>query len=153
MSFSKKGRNVQSTYGKEFPDGAIAGVSGQAYADILSDALKRQFTGTPCVLKSIARVTGANERSVKNWWTGQNGPSGEHLITLARHSDEVLGAILALAGRQEILANKKVSDIRRLLGSCFTELDELMAPDELEMNLNWVELDYFLPQGLEYPAI
>lgn len=154
MSFTKNGRNVQSADGKLFPDGAIAEVSSLAYADILSAALKRQFLGTPCALKSIARVTGANERSVKNWWTGKNGPSGEHLITLAKQSDEVLEAILLMAGRQDILVNKKISDMRRLLSGCIADLDKLAGRDEeVDREMHRVEINYFLAQGLECPAI
>lgn len=42
--------------------------------------------------------TGATERTVKYWFSGERGPSGDHLIALARHSDAVL-YVVALAGR------------------------------------------------------
>jgi hypothetical protein len=45
------------------------------------------------------RWTGASERTVKYWFAGERGPSGDHLIALARHSDAVLYVVLALAGR------------------------------------------------------
>jgi hypothetical protein len=45
------------------------------------------------------RWTGASERSVKYWFAGERGPSGEHLLSLARHSDAVLIVLLALADR------------------------------------------------------
>ena len=50
-------------------------------------------------LKTVAQVTGANERTVGNWFDAKNGPSGESLITLCRHSEEVLETVLVMAGR------------------------------------------------------
>jgi len=41
----------------------------------------------------------ASERTVKYWFSSERGPSGDHLIALARHSDAVLYVVLALAGR------------------------------------------------------
>ena len=46
--------------------------------------------------------TGANEKTVKNWFAGRYGPSGEHLAVLVRHSDEVLNAFLVMAGRDSM---------------------------------------------------
>jgi hypothetical protein len=48
------------------------------------------------------RRTGASERTVKYWLAGERGPSGDHLIALARHSDAVLFMLLALAGRHVV---------------------------------------------------
>lgn len=39
---------------------------------------------------------------MNSWFSGTCGPSGEHLVALARHSDEVLGTFLAMAGRDEL---------------------------------------------------
>jgi hypothetical protein len=43
--------------------------------------------------------TGARERTVKYWFSGERGARGDHLVALARHSDAVLYVVLALAGR------------------------------------------------------
>lgn len=48
------------------------------------------------------RWTGASERTVKYWLAGERGPSGDHLIALARHSDAVLFMLFALAGRHVV---------------------------------------------------
>ena len=45
------------------------------------------------------RWTGASERTVKYWFAGERGPGGEHLVSLAQHSDAVLVVLLALADR------------------------------------------------------
>jgi hypothetical protein len=43
---------------------------------------------------------GSNERAVRNWFDGKNGPNGEYLVRLVRHSDEMLDSFLALAGKR-----------------------------------------------------
>ena len=48
---------------------------------------------------SPALAAGASERTVKYWFQGKRGPSGEHLVSLARHSEAVLIVLLALADR------------------------------------------------------
>lgn len=36
---------------------------------------------------------------MKYWFAGERGPSGEHLISLARHSGAIVLVLLALAER------------------------------------------------------
>jgi hypothetical protein len=47
----------------------------------------------------VIELTGANERTVRNWFESKNGPGGDYLIALCRYSDEVLVTILTHAGR------------------------------------------------------
>ncbi len=63
-------------------------------------------------VKTVMAYTGAGERTVKNWFEGKNGPNGENLVELVRHSDEVLEALLWMAGREDILAGKLLVDAR-----------------------------------------
>jgi hypothetical protein len=63
--------------------------------------------------KLVAGWTGANERTVKNWFSGRYAPCGRHLVVLAHHSDQVLNAILLMADRQDRLLGEKVEDLRR----------------------------------------
>jgi hypothetical protein len=56
-----------------------------AYREAIADALRREL--------------GASERTAKYWLSGERGPSGEHLIRLAQHSDAVLITTLTMAGR------------------------------------------------------
>ena len=63
-------------------------------------------------VKTVMAYTGAGERTVKNWFEGKNGPNGENLIELVRHSDEVLEALLWMADREDILAGKLLVDAR-----------------------------------------
>lgn len=79
--------------------------------NLMSDPIRtfRHFRDVPEELddthranKLAMRWTGASERTVKYWFSGERGPSGDHLVALARHSDAVLYVVLALAGRHSV---------------------------------------------------
>jgi hypothetical protein len=57
------------------------------------------------------RWTGANERTVKNWIAGTHGPSGEHLIVLAHHSNAVMMVFHQLAKRHESIGDPRMGVI------------------------------------------
>lgn len=76
-------------------------------------------------IKAIVRLTSANERAVKNWFEGRNAPSGEFLVLLCRHSDQVLETFLTLSGRHQLLSAKKLVDARRKLREMLAIIDEL----------------------------
>jgi hypothetical protein len=61
------------------------------------------------------RWTGASERTAKYWLSGERGPSGEHLILLAQHSDAVLETILTMAMRLSDQRHRCVSCPERML--------------------------------------
>lgn len=103
MSFLKRGK-ILPKKGNFFPKGS--------YAVEISLALRQNLGNTHRAVKTLMRWTGASERTVKNWLSGSSGPSGEHLVALAHHSDEVLDAILRLAGREQVLLAMKVFDAR-----------------------------------------
>ncbi|MCK3776681.1 hypothetical protein MZK49_08040 [Ensifer sesbaniae] len=69
------------------------------YAIGIAQALKEDIGTKPPAIKTIMRWTGASDRAVKYWLTGERGPGGWHLIQLARNSDAVLHAFLHMAGR------------------------------------------------------
>ena len=54
-------------------------------------------------------------KTVKNWFSGTYGPSGKHLVALVRHSDGVLGAFLAMAGREELMVAIKLVAAERAI--------------------------------------
>jgi hypothetical protein len=109
MSLAKKARTIRSHFGNEIPDLSFS------YTRIIADALRRDFGKTHAVVKTVAERTGANERAVKNWFAAKNGPSGTHLVGLMRTSDEVLEAVLVMAGRRSLVAAKKLADAEQLL--------------------------------------
>lgn len=98
MSFTKKDRNFRADKGNKFPLDPSADTDA-AFATIIADALRRDFGSTPAHIKHIARLTGANVRTVGNWLSARNGPSGASLVVLMRHSDEVTIAVLKLSAR------------------------------------------------------
>jgi hypothetical protein len=75
--------------------------------------------------------TGANERTVKNWFSGITGPSGEHLIELVSQSDAVLEAFLGIAGRGDFLDTKRKFDADGRLTEMLVMIDQLRI-DRLE---------------------
>jgi hypothetical protein len=80
----------------------------------MSKALNRGFAGSSKI-KTVAKLTGANERTVKNWFSGAYGPSGFYLVLLARHSNEVLEVFLALAGRDGLLQESEIAHLEERL--------------------------------------
>ena len=91
MSLTNNDRKIRSESGNSFPQGR--------FASEIAGALHRQCDGLPGGTEMVVRLTGANERTVRNWFEAKNGPSGELLVALCRHSDEVLETVLRLAGR------------------------------------------------------
>lgn len=126
MSFSEKDRKLQSKGGKPFPLDYVA----EPLALTIATALKAEFGNTPSTLKTVAQLTRSNERAVRNWFEGKNGPSGENLVILMRHSDLVLRAVLALANRQDLVVAIGLANLRRQLVDAVAAIDGLPgAPD------------------------
>jgi hypothetical protein len=107
MSFPKKGN--------KFPARGEPPIAPAAYASAIQLALRRQLGSTHQAVKIAVRWTGANERTVKNWFSGIHGPSGEHLVSLIRHSDPVFEAVLHLAGRRQDVLGHELSEVRATL--------------------------------------
>ena len=117
MSFPKKGKSFPKR-GKFFPKRGGDGSSDfslddRAFAMKIASALKAELKDRNSRAKLVAGWTGANERTVKNWILGRYAPCGRHLVVLAQHSDQVLNAILSMAGRQDLLLAQKVEDLRQ----------------------------------------
>ena len=56
---------------------------------------------------------------------GSQGPSGDHLIEVIRHSDAVYFLVLRLAGREHALATVRVAESRARLAAALAEFDRL----------------------------
>jgi hypothetical protein len=97
------------------------------YPSAIAYALRNELGSTHQAVKIIMRWTGAGERTVKNWLAGTSGPSGQHLVDLIRHSDDVLEVLLVLAGRQHIMAAKKLVDVRKTLAETVERIDILIG--------------------------
>jgi hypothetical protein len=127
MSFSKKGKDFPKE-GRVFPRQSDT----QTYAFVVAAALRGELGESHHATKTVIRWTGASERAVKNWFSGTSGPSGEHLIALARNSDEVFATLLILSERTldpAVAANKlvelrsKLRDTLQFIESIFERED------------------------------
>jgi hypothetical protein len=115
MSFPKKGNYFSEDAGSNG-----GGIPEKHFASEIASALHRSFGNSRAGVKTVAGWTGANERAVKNWFSGRYGPRGEHIVVLARHSNEVLDAFLEMAGRQDLMVTLK-------LGAAEHAIVELLA--------------------------
>jgi hypothetical protein len=75
-------------------------------------ALKSELGTTHQAVKTVMRWTGASERTVKHWFAGTHGPSGQHLVALASHSDAVFTRFLQAANRHSSLVGLELVSIR-----------------------------------------
>lgn len=105
MSFPKKGKFFPTKNG--YADRGWTEDKSD-FAAAIAAALNRSLGPTRAGAKTASAWTGANEKTVKNWFSGRYGPSGQHLVALARHSDEVLGTFLAMAGREDLMVATKL---------------------------------------------
>jgi hypothetical protein len=131
MSFPKNDRKIRSRSGKTFPKSAKESAKSTAYgfAAGIAAALHRAYGNSHAGVKTVVALTGANERAVRNRFEGKNGPSGEHLIELVRHSDPALAAFLVLAGRERVLTAKLVIDAKDKLIEILELIRQLESDD------------------------
>lgn len=120
MSLTKEGRKFRSHPGKGFPPVA-------RFTDAIAAALHQQYGDSHGAIKSVMHATGVTERTAKNWFQAKNGPNGESLVRLCRHSDEVLETVLQLAGRDKQLKIKKFGEIKTALRGMLALLAKIEA--------------------------
>jgi hypothetical protein len=77
------------------------------------------------------RWTRANERTAKNWLSGVNGPSGEHLLEIIRNSDLAFECVLRLADRRLSLSNRRLEELRDVLQNTTELLSEMTKEHDL----------------------
>ena len=77
------------------------------------------------------RWTGASERTVKNWFAGTSGPSGEHLVAIVRHSDAASRLSCSWRGRNQVVAAKKLVDARDTLAAMLEIIVDLTATSDV----------------------
>ena len=107
MSLQKDGRNFRPHSGNSFPV--------VPFVAAVAEALHREYDHPQGGIGKVVVLTGANERTVRNWFEAKNGPGGDYLIALCRHSDEVLVTILTLAGRATHARVTNLEQARRKL--------------------------------------
>lgn len=97
---------------------------GEEFAATIARALKSELGSTHQGIKTAMRWTGASERTTKHWFSGTHGPNGEHLVSLARHSDEVLRVFLLMADRRPYSVAVKLTELRQHLLTIADYIDE-----------------------------
>lgn len=127
MSFPKKGKFFPNETGYA---GNGRHVPDNWFADEIASTLKRSLGDSRAGAKIVASWTGANEKTVKNWFAGRYGPSGEHLVALARHSDEVLEMFLAMAGREGLMVAMKLVAAEQAIEELLVAVRRLAVDDE-----------------------
>jgi hypothetical protein len=135
MSFPKKS--------KLFPgrNGHGAGGEGQhpgSFAGEIAAALRRSVGSGGGGIKIVASWTGANEKTVKNWFAGRYGPSGEHLAVLVQRSDEVLSTFLVMAGRENLMASVKLAAAEKAIMELLEAVRSIAHVDDGEGGQNSV---------------
>ena len=99
------------------------------YTSSIAEVLRSELGDSHRAHKTLMRWTGANERTAKNWLSGINGPSGEHLLRLMRSSGRVFECVLMLSDRQPVLSRRKLEELRDVLHSAEV-LTHAMLTDE-----------------------
>ena len=123
MSFQKMDRNFQSKKAKSFHD--ETGHDDRPFAVSIAMAMLTEWGESSSARKEVGRITGSNERTVRNWFEARNGPSGENLVALVRHSDAVFGTVLELSGRPPLLPAARVMEFRDQLYAVVRAIDAL----------------------------
>ncbi len=124
MSRSQKDRKLRSNPEKLFPESPAEGFD---FTEAIAQALRREFGSSPAAVKTVVRLTRTNPRAVRNWFAANNGPNGENLVVLARHSEEVLETVLQLAGRQDLVTARKLAGAREKLREMLEMIDDLQS--------------------------
>lgn len=122
--------------GKTFPDDDEGKVDRLKYQMAIAAALKRELGGSHRAIKIVMRRTGVSERTAKNWLAGSHGPAGEHLVELMRNSNEVLAAVLVLAGRGELKIGAGLHETRETLLQVLNVFDGLLGTSEARAGEN-----------------
>lgn len=88
--------------GKPFPNTAAKLTEAQ-YVAAVCQALRNELGTSRNAAKQIQRWTNVTDRTARNWINGLIGPSGHHLMCLASKSEAVLGAIVSMTARPELV--------------------------------------------------
>ena len=96
---------------------------GHHFTTLIAAALKNELENSHQTVKTIMRWTGASERTVKNWLAGTHGPSGDHLVQLAKHSDEIFELVLLMADRKPVVTTVTLMRLRAHLQQTIERLD------------------------------
>ena len=98
----------------------------EAFRHSIAAAMRAEWDSGPSARKEVGIITHANERAVRNWFDGSNGPSGENLVSLIRHSDAVFETVLLMSGRRPALTIMHADALRTRLHAFLDHLDDAL---------------------------
>ena len=87
--------------GRSLPNSAKM-LSEAEYTKRISEALRSELTASRRSTNLVETWTGASGRTARTWISGRGGPSGRHLILLARESKAVWEILLELTAHGEM---------------------------------------------------
>ena len=121
---TKKGNKLHSK-GNMLPFLEGAPCTQFVYAAALAAVLRAEVEHQGIGAKAIMKWTGASERAVKGWLSGERGPSGEHLISLMANSSAVTAAVMLLAKQGGDWHSEHIADARRHIRRAMLALNRL----------------------------
>jgi hypothetical protein len=95
----------------------------------VASALKSELGSSHRAVKTVMAWTDASERTAKHWLAGTHGPSGRHLIALARHSNAVMTYFVTATGRHPLLVGMQLAELRSKLLNTIELIDASSASD------------------------
>jgi len=123
------------------------------FAALIASALDRDFGDMHAAVKTICKLTGANDRAAKNWVEGKNGPDGPHLLALMSVSDAVLEAVLSAAGRHDLVIAMAITDSKRELRRMLSLLHDLQNRKMKDFDLDRLSVNAVLSLFREAPML
>ncbi|MDP2779535.1 hypothetical protein [Devosia sp.] len=95
----------------------------QDFNRMVAVALRNELGESRRSIKTVMNWTGTSERTAKNWLSGSCGPTGHHLVELAKHSDEVFDLFLVMSGRRPLITTLSLVRLRAHLVETVDRLD------------------------------
>ena len=90
---------------------------------MVAAALRNELGQSRRSIKTVRNWTGTSERTAKNWLSGTCGPTGHHLVDLAKHSDEVFDLFLVMSDRRPMITTLALVRLRAHLADTVERLD------------------------------
>jgi len=133
--------------------------SDQEIAEIISYSLRKDHGHYGSAIKEISRMTGLDSRAIRNWYEGQNIPSLQNFLVLAKYSPSLVKAFLEISNHGEIcryLKFKKTSHKNAqntIYGDNYVTIN-ISLPRNILSKLNQRQLWFygFLQKGLSLKA-
>ena len=124
-SRSSKDRKMRSrSKGRKVMDGEA--INTRSVADEVARAIQEWAGDLSAPIKRTAHAAGVDHRTARNYWEAATCPSAPPLIRLMGESEEVLRALLGMAG---LLTAEKRERLLDIIAEAEADLEEPIALD------------------------